>query len=107
MKNILAQETITDNEVKVFLDEIGADVTVRMSRIVDSTDPTIKAATDDLDNLNNICNTISAKLEKGTALTLEEKSQLKNLLLGTKLNIERGVIEGVKTGIDKYLGLLE
>ena len=107
MKNILAQETITDKEVITYLDEICSEMEALKSRIANLDDPNTKAALEDANSLLTDCATISEKIGKGIALTTKEKASLKGLLLATKQNIERGIVEGVSTGIDKYVSQLE
>lgn len=108
MKSILAQEEITDKEVKAFLDETSSEVAIIKNRSFErSNNPILEKAVDDANSLFNFCNTVSVKLGGGKAPTSEEKTKLKEMLLSVKLNIERGVIEGVTTGIDSYIKRLE
>lgn len=108
MKSILALKEITDKEVKAFLDETSSEVDIIKSRGLGHSDnPYLVKAVEDANALFNFCNTVSDKLGGGKTLTSEEKIRLKEILLSVKLNIERGVIEGVTTGIESYIKKLE
>lgn len=107
MKSILAQETITDNEVKVFLDETISELKSIRSRVANLADPIVKTATEDVDALLTSCTNISEKIGTGIELAPKEREDLIGQLMVVKKNIERGIIEGVSTGIDKYISQLK
>ena len=107
MKCILAQETITNTEIRAFLDETWTELGIRISQVTDADNPWVKEGMEDAGNLYILCKNISNKIGSGVALTQEEKVKLKELLLVTKKNIGRGIIDGVATGIDKYLDQLD
>lgn len=108
MKSVLAQENITDKEVKEFLEETASEIEVKRNSFPkDISNPTLAKAIEDIDSLFIFCRAVSDKLGNGKELTIEEIVTLKKLLLSVKLNIERGIVEGSTTGIDNYVRRLE